>query len=83
MGQGIVSEKRFFKDLLPDSEYDQIVLENEKYYTIECYRKIKGEMSNWKHFYETLERRHGKALMELYSITDNGINFIVYLRKEV
>lgn len=78
--KGIETDLNFLRDLLPAYEYDQNVYRKNEHYAIEIIKKDRKIMRNWSHFYETLKTRYAEKLMEVYSITSDGVHFIIYIK---
>lgn len=77
---GIETDYLFISDLLND-DYTQQVYETETYYSIKC-ENVNGTRSlNFDRFYDAVKDRYGDRLMEVYSITSDGVKFVVYIRK--
>lgn len=80
---GEETDKHFVFDLLPEN-YEEIVYENDNFYACKCKNiesKYIGE-EKWNELCETIEKEFGDNLMEIYSITSEGVYFVVYLKKE-
>ncbi len=79
--RGVLTNFRFLADLLPESEYEQKVFEKETYYSIECVSKNRETLKQWDYFCDAVRSRFEDRLMEIYSITSDGVHFIIYVRK--
>lgn len=77
----VKSELRFLSDLLPSSEYKQVVYENDRYYTVICESLTHSRMDKWDMFCRVVQSRYEDKLIEIYSITSEGIHFEIYIRK--
>ena len=80
-------EQKFITSLLP-SGYTEDVFEHETHYACKCkhdngnYMDNKdGEDGTWELFCKKISDEFGDNLMEIYSITSQGVNFVVYLKK--
>lgn len=79
-----LSHKWLYPDIIPKSEFIQEVKfvkgNIRDYYAIECVKKDRQAMSNkiWDQFVDAIQNRAGDDLLEIYSLTSNGIHFIIY-----
>lgn len=77
---GYETPYRFIADMLPAS-YDETVCDNETHYSIVCQNRNGQTMPNWESFLDAVKLRFGERLMEVYSITSDGVKFVIYIRK--
>ena len=89
LGKNLMSrtDKILIGSLLPNG-YEEIVYDSEGYFACYC-KHINGEyMDNkdgndgtWELFCEKISEEFGDNLLEIYSITSQGVYFIIYLKK--
>lgn len=79
---GYKVESQLLKGILSD-EYEETCYVNDGHYSIEVKKKDGVHLSDkeWSNLYRKLKKQFGDNLMKVYSITSNGIHFVVYLRR--
>ena len=81
------TDKILIGSLLPNG-YEEIVYEHENYFACYCKHLNNDYMDNkngidgtWELFCENISEEFGDNLLEIYSITSQGVYFIIYLKK--
>lgn len=70
---------RILNGIIPDN-WTEKVDERETHYKIEVIGSLLSD-DNWDKLCHTLRAEFGDNLIEIYSFTDNGVHFEIYLRK--
>jgi len=79
--RGTETEFAILKDILPSSEFKQTVYRNDNFFSIEVQKLDGKRMQNFDEFFDCVKERFGEKLMEVYSITSDGVHFIIYVRQ--
>jgi hypothetical protein len=81
------TDKVLIGSLLPNG-YEEIVYEHADYFACYCkhlnceYMDNKdGDDGTWEAFCEKVINEFGDNLLEIYSITSQGVYFVIYLKK--